>query len=206
MSKKVVFIYGSPRKPSNTRALAEVVRGVLAEMEIASETIDVTRLDFTHPGCVACMRCQRSDDFGCHVDDGLARAVATLPAYDAMILASPLYWFSHPAQVKMFIDRMFSLIKFGANDTVVSPLRGKPMALLATAGGEQDENLDILEMQWRIPAARIGMPFVSCLFPFCNVPPGAAALDAELADRARDFGRRLGGMLGGGEGVPAGHG
>lgn len=196
MAKRVVFIHGSPRANGNTRALARVVMEGLGARGIATAEIDVPRLDFTHPGCIACFKCQASADFGCHVDDGLGRAVASLPEYDALVLATPIYWFSSPAQVKMFIDRMFSLIKFGDNDTVFSPLRGKPLALLATGGSEQDENLDILQTQWRIPAERLGMPFLFCLVPFCNVPPGEAAHDPAMAAVARELGARLGRLLG----------
>jgi len=196
MSKKVVFIHGSPRKKGNTLALAGEAQAALAEMGVESDVIDAARLEFKHPGCVACYKCQQSEEFGCHIDDGLARAVATLPEYDAVVLATPVYWFSYPAQVKMFIDRMFSLIKFGENHEIYSPLAGKPLALLATGGGVLEENLEILEKQWSTPAKRIGNPFLSCLFPMCHHAPGEAANDPVLAAKARDFGRALGGMLG----------
>jgi multimeric flavodoxin WrbA len=195
MSKKVVFIHGSPRKKGNTLALARQAMSALEEMGVASDVIDVARLDFKHPGCVACYKCQASEQFGCHVDDGLARAVATLPQYDAVVLATPIYWFSHTAQVKMLIDRVFSLIKFGENHEILSPLTGKPLALLATGGGVVEENLELLETQWSIPAKRIGMPFVSCLFPLCHYAPGEAANDPALAAKAREFGKSLGAML-----------
>lgn len=195
MSKKVVFIHGSPRKKGNTLALAREAMAALDEMGIASGVIDAARLDFKHPGCIACYKCQGSDQYGCHVQDGLARAVATLPEYDAVVLATPIYWFSHTAQVKMLIDRVFSLIKFGENHEILSPLKGKPLALLATGGGMVEENLEVLEKQWSIPAARIGMPFLSCLFPLCHYPPGEAANDPALAAKAREFGKALGAMI-----------
>jgi multimeric flavodoxin WrbA len=195
MSKKVVFIHASPRKHGNTRALAGAAGAALAEEGVACDWIDAAWLDFKHPGCLACYKCQQSDAFGCHVDDGLARAVASLPDYDALVLASPLYWFSYPAQVKMLIDRMFSLIKFTETHEIITPLKGKPLALLATAGGAMEENLEMLETLWRIPAKRVGSPFLSCLFPMCHYQPGEAVNDPVLAAKARDFGKKLAGML-----------
>jgi multimeric flavodoxin WrbA len=195
MSKKVVFIHASPRKNGNTRALAGAAMAALAEAGVASGEIDAPRLEFKHPGCLACYKCQQSDQFGCHVDDGLAHAVASLPDYDALVLASPVYWFSYPAQVKMLIDRMFSLIKFTESHDILSPLKGKPLALLATAGGAMEENMEMLETLWRIPAKRVGSPFLSCLFPLCHYQPGEAVNDPALAARAGEFGKKLAAML-----------
>ena len=195
MSKKVVFIHGSPRMNGNTRVLAGAAMAALAEAGVQSGEIDAPRLDFKHPGCLACYKCQQSTAYGCHLDDGLARAVATLPEYDAVVLATPLYWFSYPAQVKMLIDRMFSLIKFGENHEVLSPLAGKPLALLATCGGVVEENLELLEAQWSTPAKRIGSPFLSCLFPLCHYPPGEVAKDQAAMAKAREFGKSLAGLL-----------
>ena len=129
MVKEVVFLHCSPRKKGNTRALANQAMAALADMGVASAEIDVPRLAMKHPGCIACFKCQQSEAFGCHVNDDLARAVATLPDYDAIVLATPVYWFGCTAQGKMFIDRMFSLIKFDENHVMRSPLAGKPVSV-----------------------------------------------------------------------------
>lgn len=191
MTKRVVFIHGSPRKKGNTLALAGQAMAELNAMGVETDLFDAPRLEFKHPGCIACYKCQGSQNFGCHVDDELARSVATLPQYDAVVLAAPIYWFGWPAQVKMFIDRVFSLIKFDENHEILSPLKGKPLGLLATGGGAVEENLEVLERQWAIPAARIGSPFVSCLFPMCHYPPGEAAGDPDLVAKARLFAKDL---------------
>jgi len=195
MSKKVVFLHGSPRKKGNTRALAGLAMAALADSGVVCGEIDLARLAFKHPGCIACFKCQQSQAYGCHIDDDLARAVKTLPDYDAVVLAAPVYWFSFPAQAKMFIDRMFSLIKFDENHAILSPLSGRPLALLATAGGVEEENLTVQELPWAIAAKRLGSPFLACRFPVCHYAPAEAADDPALAAKARDFGARLGALL-----------
>ena len=40
----------------------------------------------------------------------------------ALVLATPVYWFSQPAQLKMFVDRMFGLIKFDDAGGIRSPI------------------------------------------------------------------------------------
>lgn len=196
MTKKIVFIHGSPRKNGNTRALAGVTMAALAAMGVESGEIDAARLDFKHPGCIACYKCQSSEAYGCHIDDGLAKAVATLPDYDAIVLATPIYWFSHTAQAKMLIDRMFSLIKFGPNHEFHSPLAGKPLALLATGGGPVEDNLEVLEKAWSIPARHVGSPYLSCLFPMCPPMPGEVIGDPAAVAKAEDFAKKLVELLG----------
>ncbi len=196
MSKKAAFILGSPRKKGNTNVLAREAMRALADAGVASVEIDAPRLDFKHPGCVACYKCQQSAAYGCHVGDGLAKAVSSLADYDLVVLGTPVYSFSYPAQVKMLIDRMFSMVKFGDDGSWFSPLRGKPLALLATGAGGLEENLDMLDAQWRILAQKIDVPYGSCLFPFCQYPPGGVAEDAAAMSKAADFGRQLAGMLG----------
>lgn len=191
MSKKVVFIHGSPRRNGNTRALAGETMAALTDLGITCAEIDATRLAFKHPGCLGCFKCQNSQDYGCHVGDELARSVAGLPEYDAIVLSTPLYWFSCTAQLKMFIDRMFSLIKFIGTGELLSPLKGKPLALLATSGGGMVKNLEMLDALWRNAAEKLDSPYLPCLFPSCNVPPGEAAKDSILSAKARAFGKEL---------------
>jgi len=195
MSKKVVFIHGSPRRNGNTRALAGETMAALTEAGVICAEIDATRLAFKHPGCLGCLKCQNSPDFGCHVEDELARSVASLPEYDALVLSTPLYWFSCTAQLKIFIDRMFSLLKFTGTGKILSPLKGKPLALLATSGGGLEKNMEMLDALWRNAAEKMGSPYLPCLFPSCNFPPGEAAKDSILSAKARGFGKELALML-----------
>lgn len=195
MSKRVVFIHGSPRPNGNTRVAAGIAMQELKAMGMEADGIDAVRLRFKHPGCISCHKCQKSEEYRCHIDDELAQAVAGLPAYDAVVIATPIYWFSYTAQVKMVIDRMYSLIKFTETGGVKTPLAGKPLALLATGGGGVEFNLDLLEMQWKTPAHIAGCPFLSCLIPFARYEPGELANDGEAVDRAKAFGRQLGELL-----------
>jgi len=190
MPKRVVIIHGSPRKNGNTRALAQIAKAAIEETGAQCDWIDAAALDFKYPGCIACYHCQRSPDYGCHVKDGLAKAVNALPGYDAIVLAVPVYWHAAPSQAKMFIDRMFSLIKFDENHTFFSALKGKPLGLLATGGGVTRANLALLEAQWRTAAANTGLKLLSCLFPGCP-PERGAADDPKRVTKAQKFGTEL---------------
>jgi multimeric flavodoxin WrbA len=193
MTRRIVCIQGSPRPRGNTRAMAALALEAARRQGAEVTEIDALKLTFRHPGCTGCRKCQASEVFRCTVDDELGRAVATLPDHDVILVATPIYWWSYTAQIKMVIDRMFCLSKFAPDGRVRSALAGRTLALLATGGGALEDNLDLLERQWSIPAAYLGCPFVSCLFPDTPPEAGALARDPAAAARARDFGRRLAG-------------
>lgn len=95
MTSRIVFIQGSPRKNGNTRAISEIAINS-AEVNGAEVTeIDVTALAFKEPGCIGCRKCQESAEFICALNDEVAEKVATLPEYNVIVLATPLYWWSY---------------------------------------------------------------------------------------------------------------
>jgi multimeric flavodoxin WrbA len=193
MPNQIVFVQGSPRKKGNTRAVAAIAMNAAQEAGASVTEIDATKLQFEHPGCIGCQKCQESEKFECSIDDEVGRTVATIPQYDVVVMATPLYWWSYSAQLKIFIDRMYSLSKFTDTWEVRSMLSGKTFALMATAGGPIENNLELLERQWKNPADMLGSQFLSCLFPLVPPEPGALVKDAETAEKARNFGRSIAG-------------
>ncbi len=189
MGNKVVFIQGSPRKKGNTRAVTNIAIETARENGAEIMEIDVTTLDFKEPGCIGCLKCQQSDEYKCALNDGVAEKVATLPDYDAVILATPLYWWSYAAQLKIFVDRMFSLSKVYAED-YKSLLSGKTLGIIATAGGPYEDNLELLEAQWKKPADMLGCRFLTCLFPFVS-PLSSLVSDSKAVEQAKEFGKLL---------------
>jgi multimeric flavodoxin WrbA len=191
MANRIVFVQGSPRKNGNTRAIAAVAMASAKENGAEVAEIDAINLDFEKAGCVGCQKCQESEAFLCAFDDEVAQNVATLPEYNVIVLATPIYWWGYPAQLKIFVDRMYSLSKISDPENPQSLLTGKTSALLATGGGPIEDNLELLESQWKRPADMAGAQFLSCLFP--NTPPEARALiqDPSALEKAKEFGRAL---------------
>lgn len=191
MSKRIAFIHGSPRKKGNTRNMANVAIQAAKNGQAEVVEIDAVDLEFKVPGCASCYRCQQSDGFLCAVDDQLSATVASLVDYDVIALAIPTYWMSYPAQVKMLVDRMGSLMKFSCTGEIRTPLAGKQFAILATGNSGLGNNLDLLEQQWRNVAGYMSCGFHACLYP--NVPQETGALEREpeAVEKARDFGKLL---------------
>ena len=190
MGKKILFISGSPRQGSNTRIVMR--RALEAARAAGAETaeIDAAKLGHRVAGCSGCLGCKRSGEFRCVIGDEVAQTVERLPEYDVVVFATPLYWLSWPAQLKILIDRMYSLIRFD-REGITSPLKGKTLALIATGGGGNAGNLELLEEQFLCITKIIGARFKSlCL---SQVPGGEGALaeDREALARAAEFGREL---------------
>jgi multimeric flavodoxin WrbA len=191
MSKKIVFIHGGPRKNGNTRAMAAIAIDAARENNGEVFEIDATRLEFKEPGCISCYKCKQSEKFLCAIDDQVSLTVATLPDYDVIVMATPIYWWSYPAQLKIFIDRMYSLFKYSESGEIKTCLAGKTFALLATGGGSLEDNLELLERQWKSPADMGGFKFFSCLFPDVSPEPGSLISNPSAVEKAKAFGRLL---------------
>jgi multimeric flavodoxin WrbA len=191
MANRIVFVQGSPRKNGNTRAVTAIAMASAKENGAEVAEIDATNLGFENPGCVGCQKCQESEAFLCAFNDEVAQSVATLPEYNVIVLATPIYWWSYPAQLKIFVDRMYSLSKISDPENLRSLLTGKTLALLATGGGPIENNLELLESQWKTPADMVGARFLSCLFPNTPPEPGALIQDPSALEKAKEFGRAL---------------
>ncbi len=191
MSNRIVFINGSPRKKGNTSVVAQIAIQAAREKKADVCEIDATKLKFKIPGCASCMKCQQSDGFECVVGDQLAATVATLSEYDVIVVATPTYWMSYPAQIKMLIDRMGSLMKYSESGEIKTPLAGKVLALLATGNGALENNMDLLEQQWKATAFYLSCQFSSCLFPNTPAETGTLKNDSSVLKKAREFGRQL---------------
>ncbi len=189
MANNIVFIHGGPRKNGNTRAIASIAIESAGINGAKVSEIDATALKFKEPGCIACFKCQESDEFRCALNDEVAEKVATLPEYDVIVLAAPLYFWSFPAQLKIFIDRMFSLSKYHG-ENAGSRLSGKLLGLLATAGGPYENNLALLEAQWKKPAEMLDCSFMSCLIPDV-MPESSLTGDPSAVEKAKEFGRLI---------------
>ena len=128
MAKQVIIVSGSPRKNGNCAALAEqAVAGVRASGANA-EMIYLHGLDMEP--CSACDACQTATETDCIIDDELTSLLPRLRRADALIIASPVYWFTLSAQTKLFIDRAF----FAMNGPEGHALKGKPIGLIMTYG------------------------------------------------------------------------
>ncbi|MBI4798275.1 MAG: flavodoxin family protein [Desulfarculus sp.] len=132
---KVLGIYGSPRQGGNSDILLdqalEAARAAGAEVK----TVYVRDLDIS--GCLECGGCDETGQ--CVVGDDMDKVYPLLEEAQAVILATPIFFYNVPAQAKALIDRTQAcwakrLLKKGKERGKYEGGRGYLIAVGATKG------------------------------------------------------------------------
>ena len=125
MAKRVLVFKGSPRENGNSSTLADRAAegAVAAGAEV--EVFSLHRMDIRP--CDACDTCQETGV--CVLKDDMQSLYPKLTQAEAIVIATPIYWFTMSAQTKLFIDRWYGLESPQGN-----PLKGKQFGLLLTYG------------------------------------------------------------------------
>ena len=102
MAKNILILKGSPREKGNSAVLAERAAAGAREAGAQTESIYLHGLDIRP--CDACDLCSAGE---CVIEDDMQPLYPKLAAADAILLASPVYWFTFSAQLKLCIDRWY---------------------------------------------------------------------------------------------------
>ena len=132
-NRSIVIVKGSPRKDGNSAALADqVAKGARA----AGANVESCYLHGMQINpCDACDACQSAPHSGCIVDDDMQTLYPKLMAADALVIASPVYWFTVSAQTKLFMDRCYALV-----DEDGWSFKGKKIGIVMTYGDSDPFN------------------------------------------------------------------
>ncbi len=103
MTKNILILKGSPREKGNSAALADRAAASALEAGAQVEGVYLHGLDIRP--CDACDQCRYTNM--CVIQDDMNGLYPKLAAADAIILASPIYWFTFSAQLKLCIDRWY---------------------------------------------------------------------------------------------------
>lgn len=129
MSKKVLILSGSPRKNGNSDLLCnEFYRGAIE----AGHIVEKIRIQEKNISCCkACYACQNNGI--CVIKDDMAEIMQKMIDCDVLVLASPVYFYSIDAQLKMVIDR--SVCRW-------REVRNKEMYYIMTAADTEKSSMD----------------------------------------------------------------
>lgn len=137
MSKKIFVVTASPRKRGNSTLLAEsFVAGAVAAGNSVS-VFDAAKTPIT--GCTACNMCWKQH-MPCVCDDDFNKFAQSVIDADILVIATPVYWGTYPAQLKAYIDKMYSF----AVPTCEVQLSGKEFILLSCADGEDESAFEVI--------------------------------------------------------------
>ena len=184
MGKHVLIFKGSPRVKGNSSLLA----GKAAEGAQAAgadvETFSLHTMDIRP--CDACDTCQETGV--CVLKDDMQMLYPKLREAEAIVIASPVYWFTMSAQTKLFIDRWYALESSQGN-----ALKGKQFGIILTYGdtdpyssGAINAIRSFQDMFHYIGADIAGMVYGTAM------NEGDVLRQPELLERAYQLGEKLG--------------
>jgi multimeric flavodoxin WrbA len=183
--KKVLVLLGSPRRRGNSAILAERIAGGAKAAGAAVETVYLHALAIAP--CKACYACQKPKSKGCSIDDDMQPLYRKMLEADAWVIASPVYWFTMSAQLKLWMDRCLAFGAYGKK-----PFEGKRIALAMSYGGEDPFDsgcvnaLRTFQDAYNYVGAEIvGMVYGSAM------EPGDIRANRTLLREARELGKKL---------------
>ena len=182
---KILALLGSPRKHGNSSVLANKILDGARQAGAEVEAVYLNGLKISP--CQACDGCRKSDAKYCVMKDDMQSLYPKLEQADVLVLASPVYWFTVSAQLKLVMDRFYA---FGANG--YTAFAGKKAVAAMSYGGSDAFESGCVN----------ALHTFQDVFRFLNIQPagfvygkgweaGEIASNAELMMRAEDIGRRL---------------
>ncbi len=185
----VLAINGSPRKKGNTSTL---VHAVLEGAQAAgAETTEAHLHTLEMKGCMGCLSC-RTKHGVCAQKDELSPYLEMMKSCDAVVIGCPIYMYRICGQMKLFVDRAYSLYppkEGGGYLTAVPP--GKRFALVISQGAPGPEQYQ-RSIRWLAGMAGTGLGMEEIgriIHADSHVLP--AVKNEALLGEARAMGRKL---------------
>ena len=125
--RQVLILNGSPRKNGNCAVLVDQAAAGARAGGAVVEVFTLNDMDIRP--CDACESCQETGGGICVVRDDMQQLYPRVRRADAIVIASPIYWFTVSAQTKLFIDRLYAL-----HGTAGNVLGGKRFGILLVYG------------------------------------------------------------------------
>ena len=136
---RILAIYGSPRRKGNTaRLMAQAVAGA---REAGAEVEEVFLHDLEMSPCLEIYGCKK--DGRCAIKDDFQALYDKLVSCQGMILASPIFFYTVSAQIKIMMDRCQSLWvkKYWIDKRPFGELNPAKKALLICVGATKGKKL-----------------------------------------------------------------
>jgi multimeric flavodoxin WrbA len=184
MGGRVLILKGSPREKGNSAALADRLAAGAEDAGLEVERINLASLDIR--ACDGCDLCKERGEY-CVIEDDMQALYPKLIEAGALVLASPIYWFTYSAQLKLCIDRWYGLW-----NNRKGFLRGKPVGIILTYGDDDlylsggINAIHTFESMFRF----LGAPILGMVYGTAT-DPGDVLKNPELMQAAYDLGRKL---------------
>ncbi|OQY49987.1 MAG: NADPH-dependent FMN reductase [Desulfobacteraceae bacterium 4572_89] len=185
---KIILLQGSARKKGNT---AKVLGWVEEEFSTLGHEVESIYLASKKlKGCLGCAKCkEKPDEIGCIQKDDIPNILEKMVQAQAVVFASPLYFWGVTAQLKAVIDRTYSIYTNYHQPGHASLVEGQRQALLVTGAGPWENNAEAAftafsRIQNPHKAVNAGELFVGN----CTSP---GDMDEKIQDQALEFARKV---------------
>ncbi len=133
----VLAVSSSPRRNGNSELLLQSFNKGVQEEGWSVNTVRISDLEFGP--CKACDGCAATGE--CILQDDMQSIYPMVASAGAMVIATPIYFGSMSAQLKMFIDRFqcWWHAKYRLKSPFVKPEEGKPGFFLAVGALKNKE-------------------------------------------------------------------
>lgn len=136
---KILILNGSPRPKGNTAGLIEAFKQG-AEKKGHTVTLFNLQKMAIHP-CLGCLGGGKNPDSPCVQKDDMQQIYPVYEEADILVLASPMYYWSVTAQLKMAFDRLFAVAEKESNYS--NPNKG--CIMLMASEGDTKDNIEPVE-------------------------------------------------------------
>lgn len=183
----VLGIVGSPRTSGNSNTLLEQALAGAASAGAQTELLRVAELSIS--GCRSCGSCEESD--GCQIQDAMQDVYPRLLKADVILLATPVFFYGVPAQLKALIDRCQACFCKRRREKKQTPhrvARGRGYLIGVAAQKHQDLFIGI-EPTARYFFQALDLTYAGALLLKGLEGPNAAREHQSVCRRAFEFGR-----------------
>lgn len=184
----VLGINGSPRKKGNADMALDAALEGARSGGAACEKILLNDLNFK-----PCQECGLCDKDGiCKISDDMQLVYKKIDEADAVIVASPVFFGSISAQLKMMIDRFQCrwVLKYRLQEKTGTSVK-KRGAFICVAATDRADFFDNARKIVKILFAVLDISYAGELFCPCGDTRDSAGIDAECIDRARLLGAAI---------------
>jgi len=171
----VLILNGSPRKGNTLTAIKAIRRGLEARPDAAE--IEVTQIDTEGKNIIPCKACNACGCMSrCIFADDSPEINEAVEAADAIIFATPVYWWGITAQLKLVIDKFYARAsKFAGT--------GKKVGTVVIGEAELDDaEYEIIQKQFECIADYLGWEIAFAKSISADKPKDLAGDEAMLAE------------------------
>ncbi len=187
---RVLTILGSPRPNGNT---SHVLGWVEQNLRSNAHSVErITLIEHALGPCRECGMCRKPENPDlCHAPaDGANAIFNKMIRANAIVIASPVFCWGFPSHLKSLLDRLYCVVgDCDHNPEYATKLQGKPIGLLATCAGPEEDNAELMiRSYYALVRFLKAIPAGHVLYPFFRTPQDLTQQDH---NRATEFALRM---------------